>query len=624
MPSAPLPPVAASVPAADPVVIAVHPDQPKQVIKGIGFEIQSDSIGSGNHGLPDDKASVPHDLVPAERERLAKEMLKGFRYCRLAGGLYWRGLDAENKHLLPRWPEQLQEVKQLLDAAGIEGLFFEYWSPAPFWKSNRSFSGGILRCFGADFAEDPDYRGEKVQFLKDFARAVVADIKTLQTAGLKIMMWGLQNEPDTGHITYSTCIYDRPEDYIQAYTAVAGAVRAFDPDILLFSDTAGVYPSKIAPAMQDPVVASLVDAYAVHIVGSGSDVPESVFKKISETLPKRPWFQNEYEYLDGDSTPERCLNTVHHIMNSFQRAECPTWFWIHCLKPVTNAEASGYSLGFWKSPVPSAPVPSAEAFRRWVGGPEFTSLPDQLKAYELVSVTWKDPQQAAIGYKCWVNQPVIAWLVVEDVGGLTLDPEWQPTGLTSTWNGRKDRIFKRPFPKGSVVIPAATAAGGDHHAAPHTVFIEATDAATFRLFIDHGLPMQIRSQALAIERRSSAIKPGHWVTNPYNWHAVGSFVRHMPWDCTAIAITEGVYNSNARIFTFKRPDQKLTVVLSNGSAASRSFAIATRLGGASWKGFRYTPEEAGSNTMGVAIGDAAGAELKPTLPPMSWEFWEQQ
>ena len=56
-------------------------------------------IGSGNNGLPEAPIAVPHDLVPSERQRLADEMLKGFRYCRLAGGLYWRGLDDTENHV---------------------------------------------------------------------------------------------------------------------------------------------------------------------------------------------------------------------------------------------------------------------------------------------------------------------------------------------------------------------------------------------------------------------------------------------------------------------------------------------------------------------------------------------
>ncbi|OGS36584.1 MAG: hypothetical protein A2293_00860 [Elusimicrobia bacterium RIFOXYB2_FULL_49_7] len=36
------------------------------------------------------------------------------------------------------------------------------------------------------------------------------------------------------------------------------------------------------------------------------------------------------------------------IMNWFVFADSPTWFWLHALKPTTNAEAAGYSLGFWR------------------------------------------------------------------------------------------------------------------------------------------------------------------------------------------------------------------------------------------------------------------------------------
>jgi hypothetical protein len=173
------------------------------VIKGLGFEIQSDSIGSGNHGLPEAPLGVPHDLTPPESERLAKEMLKGFRYCRLAGGLYWRGLDAEKKILQPRWPEQLSELRDLLDTAGVEGVSLEYWSPAPFWKGNQSYTGlrpndsaNRLRCFAPGFADDPVYHGDTNAFLSDFAAATVADIQTLKAAGIKTSLWGLQNEPD--------------------------------------------------------------------------------------------------------------------------------------------------------------------------------------------------------------------------------------------------------------------------------------------------------------------------------------------------------------------------------------------------------------------------------------------
>ena len=67
-------------------------DQPAQTIWGLGIEVQSDSIGSGNNGLPESQVrSVPYGLEESERERLYTEMLRGFRYLRMAGGLYYRG-----------------------------------------------------------------------------------------------------------------------------------------------------------------------------------------------------------------------------------------------------------------------------------------------------------------------------------------------------------------------------------------------------------------------------------------------------------------------------------------------------------------------------------------------------
>ena len=128
-------------------------------------------------------------------------MLKGFRYCRLAGGLYWRGDDnPDQKQFVPRWPEQLTEIREMIKAAGIEGVSFEYWSPSPYWKANRKYSGedgteDILRCWGSNFANDPEYKGNMIRFLEDFAEPCRQDLQTLRDDGIPISLWGLQNEP---------------------------------------------------------------------------------------------------------------------------------------------------------------------------------------------------------------------------------------------------------------------------------------------------------------------------------------------------------------------------------------------------------------------------------------------
>ena len=488
----------------------IHPDVAKQKIWGLGFEIQSDSIGSGNHGLPEEPIAVPHDLIPSERARLANEMLKGFRYCRLAGGLYWRGLDEDGKFLRPRWPEQLQELKALLDTAGVEGLSFEYWSPAPFWKGNRAYyatsgKGGRemnrLRCFAPGFDKDPEYKGDAARFLADFAAAVVADIKTLEAAGIKTSMFGLQNEPNVSNTIYSSCEYPQSAQYITAYSAVASAIRKHNPSILLFADTYHHFPKLIGPGMNDPAVAALVDAYVVHTVGSPSESVRQVHGEITKKLPPRPWFQNEYEYLTGGATPDRCLNTVQHIMNSFQLAENPTWFWIHCLKPLKNAEASGYALGFWKSLIEKPKAASAAQFRRWPEGPEFTKLPDALKKLEVVSAKWKDQSKQAIGYEFIVNQPVTVYLLAGDADGDGPGKEWEKTGLVAEWEGGKDSVFKRKFGKGSVKIPAPVGKDGARFTAPHQAYVEASEPANFKPQIGMNLPIEIRSQVLALEEK---------------------------------------------------------------------------------------------------------------------------
>ena len=52
--------------------------------------------------------------------------------------------------------------------------------------------------------------------------------------------------------------------------------------------------------------------------------------------------------------------------------------------------------------------------------------------------------------------------------------------------------------------------------------------------------------------------------------------------------------------------------------------IATGLAGATWRVYRYTPDEAGPDTRGVEQASVTGGDLQPVLPPLTWEFWEQQ
>jgi hypothetical protein len=607
----------------------IHPEKYKQTVWGIGFEIQSDAIGTGNTGMPDNKHAVPHDLTPSERERFATEMLKGFRYCRLAGGLYWRGLDPEQKYMQARWPEQLEELKEMLDKAGVEGVSLEYWSPAPFWKANNSYiqtetkeTYNTLRCFGPGFATDPVYKGDTVRFLHEFGQACVKDIETLKNAGIKTSMWGLQNEPWASNPQYSSCKYFSAGDYIRAYVASAGAIRKYDPQIMIFSDTESSFPHKIAKGMHRPKVADLVDAYVVHTIGSPSENVMEVDKKIKEKLPFRPWFQNEYEYLQRGATPERCLNTVQHIMNSFQLAGNPTWFWIHALKPFKNSEASGYSLGFWKSLDDTSSPKNIGKYERWLGGPEITQMPDEFKNMEFVNVLRTSDKKPGLEFSFVLNQKATVYLVVEQKGNFV--PEgWEKTDVKVSWVGGTDVICKKVLNEGTHAIGQHTGSEAGMFGAPHACFFKGEGSGKLEVSVGINSPIKIRSEAMKLELAAAEMKPGHWIYNDYNWNAVGSFVKHIPWDSRVIEVTEGEYNKDVRILALEKPNGKRIIVVSNRTGEKYHVKINTTIN-ADWNGYRYTPWNRGENSMGILIGSQKGAALATELPDLSWEFWEEQ
>jgi hypothetical protein len=460
----------------------IYPSRHRQVIKGLGVEIYSDMLNNKSDGQNVPGRGIPHDLVPAERTRLYKEMLQGFRYARLAGGLYIRGMDSEKKQLNGRWPTQLAELKELMEVSKIEGASFEYWSPLPYWKANQKLTGkdgseNVLRCFGRDFKNDPIYHGDTTRFLNDFATAIVKDIQLLKSSGIPISIFGLQNEPNSD-TEYSSCTYKNLpiENYGLTYITVAKKVRELDPRILLIGDSQGL--RLIKPVVSNPATRDLVDYMVMHHGGVDSKQVQPL-----PLLENKLLFQNEYSYSGaGDATPARCLNTVQHMMNWFQRREAPSWFWLHALMPYNMGMSSGRALGLYRA---------------------------------------------------------------------------------------ADDLDNSKYPK--------------------------------------------------------ELKPGHWIWNPYNWHALGSFVKHMPWDSQVVEVKEEKPDEDLRVLAFKRPNGKLTIVVSNRSFSTHTFKLNAELKkDATFKGYRYTPEESGKDFTGIPLAVVKGGSLSPKVPDMAWEFWEEQ
>jgi hypothetical protein len=315
-------------------------NQPRQVIWGLGVEIQNDAIGSNNLGLPDKVTAIPENLLPLERKRLYKEMLSGFRYCRLAMGLYFRGLDSSGKQMVQRYPGQLAGLKELINESGMEGISMEYWSPAPYWKSTGSFIGGTLRSF-------------EPAFLHQFGQALAKDVQHLMNNGIKVSMWGLQNEALLlkDDLPYSHCWY-QPANYYDAFKIVTPYIRAASPYTTIIADSWDAPVNKAADLIkEDSMALKQVDAWAMHRIGidAGEVIKESGL--IMSKSQGKPVLTNEFEYLveqGAYASDERCLNTAKTIMNWFVFVNSPTWFWLHALKPTYNAEASGFALGFWR------------------------------------------------------------------------------------------------------------------------------------------------------------------------------------------------------------------------------------------------------------------------------------
>ncbi len=328
----------------------VRYDQPQQVIKGLGFEIQSDSIGSGNAGMPDDVVAIPHDLTPSERLRFYTQMLHGFRYARLAMGLYLRGTDTDQKHIVERYPHQMDDLRAMQDISGIEGFDVEYWSPAPFWKQNKSYYGGTIA------SSDP-------AFLNEFSNAMVQDLRYLQAHGLRVAMWGLQNEPvvglprqttgkqsDGARQSYATCYYT-PEAYAATLKVVVPKVRALLPNVQIQAPSWDGPAGKFAAAIRsDPELLRNIDAWTWHQIGHDSNDQIDKRAIYLDGADGKPVYSNEFEYQPWNKPKFNSyfMNTGQSLMNWMVFENSPTWFWLHALKPVTNMEAGTYALGFWR------------------------------------------------------------------------------------------------------------------------------------------------------------------------------------------------------------------------------------------------------------------------------------
>ena len=316
-------------------------DKPGQVIKGLGFEIQSEISAHANVNNENRPLGVPYDLVPSERKRLAEEMLKGFRYMRVGMGIYFRGVTPDHKNMIERKEGQAEAMVQLMKDAGVEGISMEYWSPAPYWKSNGNFIDGTLKSFDDDF-------------LEEFTDALVQDVKYMKDKGFKVSTWGLQNECMYPEVGYAHCHYTE-DQFVKVFGKIAPKIRALDSDIEIIYDTNSGQNGSYGPKLwqENPQLLKYVDAWVYHRIGDNSDFVMDRRDSYKANSQDKPIYQNEYEYFSDQvkaTTFEWLMvNTAQSIMNWMTFIESPKWYWLHALKPIDDTlNRDGFGLGVWR------------------------------------------------------------------------------------------------------------------------------------------------------------------------------------------------------------------------------------------------------------------------------------
>ena len=97
----------------------------------------------------------------------------------------------------------------------------------------------------------------------------------------------------------------------------------------------------------------------------------------------------------------------------------------------------------------------------------------------------------------------------------------------------------------------------------------------------------------------------------------------MPWNSRRYYVDEDIVRKDQRILAYMTPEGKIAYVVTNRSEKDFTFNIKTSDNmSKSFKGYRYTPENAGKDFMGEEIGLYEGNEIN--LPSMSWDFWVEQ
>ena len=370
----------------------------RQVCQGYLFEVQGDNI-AGNDGAQgsDYSRAIPYDLKPSERKRLAT-LLKGAHSIRLALGLYYRGTRSTNgtssltDGIGPRLPSQRQHLYEFVQTAGLTGIAPEYWSPAPHWKTTSDFANGTLwagaaysRATTLDSIRVSDATQYNAQIVA-FTNAIVADLEDLHshdTYPMRVLAFGLQNEPLAADASYGSCSYT-PTLYLDVMKALIPKIRnsaklstwGGSPNTVQIHATSWGGPADTigTAIVADATVLSTgktvrqeLAYWTVHQISafnadanamltstgtsSTSDGQPYYNYRISSSNPTGiPVVCNEYEFFSDLGRQAQFANLCAVWINGLNWMQSPLVMLIHASKPSTDTVCERYALTAWRVP----------------------------------------------------------------------------------------------------------------------------------------------------------------------------------------------------------------------------------------------------------------------------------
>ena len=585
-------------------------------------------------------SSAPHDLTPDEKVRFAKEMLTGFRYCRLAMGLYLRGLDPEQKQIVGRWPSQMAELKQMQDVAGFEGFEVEYWSPPPAWKSCNTYYEGTLKDVN------------NMTFVKEFGEACVKDIDYLQENGLKVVWWGMQNEPnfDYANVTPAQCAAER-QHKLQRYELQL----QHEPQ----------QQEQQQQQQQKRLIKRLEndDEEEEHKVGKGNGGAHRQVKHnavLSTAKPKT--FSRDNNNNNNDNNNDNGNNNdniVNDNNNDNNNNNININIYNSFISPTTtNNRSSGNNPKGNK--IKSSGMNESYAMCDYTQCSYYTTFrvvaPMIKKAFPGMLIHANSARGQA-GASAIANDDEAAsyvdawtWHFAGDRSVPVRNQSWLLSGA------RGKPIFVNEFEYQPDTPFFGKPTGTLNLAQLILNFFTYTDSPSF--YWIHALKpttnMEAEGYAMGFWRpradQNTSHYPdldyGHWMYYAPIYHALAGFAKIMPWNSVRYDVAEATVNDDARIMAFKTPSDTLThgaggplhafvtppdrigVVLAygrdvnNATGASFTYTLGFDDGRPhTLNGYRFTSDDSGYNISLGSVTVPASGYADITVPPLSIEFW---